>query len=81
MISVLRRCHELNDSIMGQTILCERGKSNIADYDREELTAFLSSSEGHAPVSGQINGVEVAKGIGISNALGRDAAPPKTQHQ
>merc|ERR1740133_499609 len=33
------------------------GKSNIEDSDREELTAFLSNSEGYAPASGQITGI------------------------
>jgi len=33
------------------------GKSSIADYDREELTAFLSSNNGYAPQSGQITGI------------------------
>merc|ERR1719181_225872 len=33
------------------------GKSDIEDYDREELTAFLSSSQNYAPASGQITGI------------------------
>jgi len=33
------------------------GKSNIEDSDREELTAFLSNSQGYAPASGQITGI------------------------
>merc|ERR1719218_237051 len=33
------------------------GKSDIADYDREELTAFLSNSAQYAPASGQIVGI------------------------
>merc|ERR1719456_1009966 len=32
-------------------------QNNIQDYDREELTAFLSNSEGYAPASGQIVGI------------------------
>merc|ERR1719301_469419 len=32
-------------------------KNDIEDYDREELTAFLSSSQGYAPQSGQITGI------------------------
>merc|ERR1719313_1686021 len=32
-------------------------KNNIADYDREELTAFLSNSAQYAPASGQIVGI------------------------
>merc|ERR550537_1077356 len=32
-------------------------KNSIEDYAREELTAFLSSSEGYAPASGQIVGI------------------------
>jgi chromosome segregation ATPase len=31
--------------------------SNMAEYDREELTAFLQGSEGYAPSSGQIVGI------------------------
>jgi len=33
------------------------GKSNIADDDREEITAFLSNGENYAPASGQITGI------------------------
>merc|ERR1719316_1163371 len=33
------------------------GKNNIADDDREEITAFLSNSENYAPASGQITGI------------------------
>jgi len=33
------------------------GENTIADYDREELTSFLSSSQGYAPQSGQITGI------------------------
>merc|ERR1719408_496041 len=33
------------------------GKNDLADYDREELTSFLSSSQGYAPSSGQITGI------------------------
>merc|ERR1719456_923753 len=33
------------------------GKNNLADYDREELTSFLSSGQGYAPASGQITGI------------------------
>merc|ERR1719316_1567826 len=29
----------------------------MAEYDREELTSFLSGSEGYAPASGQITGI------------------------
>merc|ERR1740133_105088 len=32
-------------------------QSNIEDYDREELTAFLSNGQGYAPASGQITGI------------------------
>merc|ERR1719198_755221 len=32
-------------------------QTNIEDYAREELTAFLSNSEGYAPASGQIVGI------------------------
>jgi len=32
-------------------------KNNIEDYQREELTAFLSNSESYAPASGQITGI------------------------
>merc|ERR1719409_1706237 len=32
-------------------------KTNIEDYDREELTAFLSSGQSYAPASGQITGI------------------------
>jgi len=32
-------------------------QKNINDDDREELTAFLSNSEGYAPASGQITGI------------------------
>merc|ERR1719440_2646760 len=32
-------------------------KNNIEDYDREELTAFLSNDQGYAPASGQITGI------------------------
>jgi septal ring factor EnvC (AmiA/AmiB activator) len=32
-------------------------KNDIHDFDREELTAFLSNSEGYAPQSGQITGI------------------------
>ena len=32
--------------------------SSMYDYDREELTAFLSGSQGYAPASGQITGIE-----------------------
>jgi chromosome segregation ATPase len=32
-------------------------QSNMDDYDREELTSFLSSSQGYAPQSGQITGI------------------------
>jgi len=31
--------------------------NNMAEYDREELTSFLSGSEGYAPQSGQITGI------------------------
>merc|ERR1719498_1968286 len=30
---------------------------NVEDYDREELTSFLSQSQGYAPASGQITGI------------------------
>merc|ERR1719478_1472443 len=33
------------------------GKSDIADYERDELTAFLSNDGGYAPASGQITGI------------------------
>merc|ERR1719265_2315869 len=33
------------------------GQNSIADYDREELTAFLSNNQGYAPASGQITGI------------------------
>jgi len=33
------------------------GKNDLMDYDREELTAFLSNKEGYAPASGQITGI------------------------
>merc|ERR1719178_435906 len=33
------------------------GKSNIEDYAREELTAFLSDGQTYAPASGQIVGI------------------------
>merc|ERR1719337_225707 len=33
------------------------GQNNIADYDREELTAFLSNGENYAPASGSITGI------------------------
>merc|ERR1712216_866451 len=33
------------------------GKSNIEDYAREELTAFLSNGQTYAPASGQIVGI------------------------
>jgi chromosome segregation ATPase len=32
-------------------------QSSMDDYDREELTSFLSSSQGYAPQSGQITGI------------------------
>merc|ERR1740127_421600 len=32
-------------------------RSDIEDYDREELTAFLSNSQGYAPQSGSITGI------------------------
>merc|ERR1719240_453808 len=32
-------------------------KNDISDYDREELTAFLSNDQGYAPASGQIVGI------------------------
>merc|ERR1719450_828617 len=32
-------------------------KNNIEDYQREEITNFLSASEGYAPASGQITGI------------------------
>merc|ERR550537_1457798 len=32
-------------------------KNSISDYDREELTAFLSNDQGYAPASGQIVGI------------------------
>jgi hypothetical protein len=31
--------------------------SSIEDYDREELTAFLSNGQSYAPASGQITGI------------------------
>merc|ERR1719420_1453011 len=33
------------------------GQSSMEDYDREELTAFLSSGQKYAPQSGQITGI------------------------
>jgi len=33
------------------------GKNDLMDYDREQLTAFLSSKEDYAPSSGQITGI------------------------
>jgi outer membrane murein-binding lipoprotein Lpp len=33
------------------------GDSSVADYDREELTSFLSGSASYAPQSGQITGI------------------------
>merc|ERR1711972_533148 len=33
------------------------GRSSMDDYDREELTAFLSSGQKYAPQSGQITGI------------------------
>merc|ERR1719240_2245945 len=33
------------------------GKNNIEDYQRDELTAFLSNGQGYAPASGQIVGI------------------------
>ena len=36
-------------------------QSSIYDYDREELSAFLSGSQGYAPQSGQITGTLFAK--------------------
>merc|ERR1719313_920694 len=32
-------------------------KNDMTDYDREELTAFLSNNQGYAPASGQIVGI------------------------
>merc|ERR1719157_260769 len=32
-------------------------KNDLLDYDREEITAFLSSSQGYSPASGQITGI------------------------
>merc|ERR550537_1026452 len=32
-------------------------KNSISDYDREELTSFLSNGQGYAPASGQITGI------------------------
>merc|ERR1719185_5603 len=32
-------------------------KNNIQDFEREELTAFLSNNRGYAPQSGQITGI------------------------
>merc|ERR1719215_914952 len=32
-------------------------KNDVEDYQREELTAFLSNSESYAPASGQITGI------------------------
>merc|ERR1719172_291417 len=32
-------------------------KNDLEDYDREELTAFLSNTQGYAPASGQITGI------------------------
>jgi len=32
-------------------------QSNIEDYDREELTAFLANGQNYAPASGQITGI------------------------
>jgi len=54
------------------------GKNNIEDEQREELTAFLSQSEGYAPASGQITGIlkqmtdtmnaDLAEATGTENA-------------
>jgi len=33
------------------------GKNDLADYDREELTSFLSGTQSYAPSSGQITGI------------------------
>jgi len=33
------------------------GKNDLQDYDREELTSFLSNKDGYAPSSGQITGI------------------------
>merc|ERR1740130_2485063 len=53
-------------------------QSNIQDYDREELTAFLSQGQGYAPASGQITGIlkqmtdtmnaDLAEATGAENA-------------
>merc|ERR1719359_1366594 len=49
-------------------------QSSIYDYDREELTAFLSGSQGYAPQSGQITGIlkqlkdTMVKSLGDSTA-------------
>merc|ERR1719386_657592 len=32
-------------------------KNDIADYEREEITSFLSNNQGYAPASGQITGI------------------------
>merc|ERR1719272_938871 len=32
-------------------------KNTMLDYDREEITAFLSNTQGYAPASGQITGI------------------------
>merc|ERR1712166_867547 len=32
-------------------------QNSLYDYDREELTAFLSGTQGYAPQSGQITGI------------------------
>merc|ERR1712232_525777 len=32
-------------------------KNDMLDYDREEITAFLSNTQGYAPAAGQITGI------------------------
>jgi hypothetical protein len=63
---------QTNDAqILKQLVMSQ---SSIYDYDREELTAFLSGSQGYAPQSGQITGIlkqlkdTMVKSLGESTA-------------
>ena len=41
-------------------------QNSMDDYDREELTSFLSGSSGYAPASGQITGILKQMKLGVS---------------
>merc|ERR1719198_1082039 len=52
-------------------------QTNIEDYAREELTAFLSNSEGYAPASGQIVGILKQMGDTMNKDLAEATAAEK----